>query len=70
MSAVIYEPKRRYEVEIGTTITFVTGIRDLGRWEFHAAYDTEREARKEADRLTEHNEHVRVIDRHATKESN
>lgn len=58
----ITEFQRRYLVEIANTISTLTG-RDLhGAWEFRLAFHDEADAHAAAERLSEDNRWVRVVD--------
>ncbi|MEV4777479.1 hypothetical protein [Microbacterium sp. LWH12-1.2] len=54
--------RRRYEVQIANTITNMLGDDRLGRWNFHLGFHDLEDARAAAERLSEDNRWVRVVD--------
>lgn len=72
MSETIYEPKPRYEVQLGEASYLEEFDASNGTyvktctttyWNFDAAFNQKKDAISYADRLAEDNEYVRVIDR-------
>lgn len=61
MSAV-EEFRRRYEVQIANTISTVRGVDMQGYWDFHLGFHDLEDARAAAERLSEDNRWVRVVD--------
>lgn len=58
----VTEFRRRYEVQIAQTISTATG-RDLrGAWGFRLGFHDEADAHAAAERLSEDNRWVRVVD--------
>ncbi|MDH5134048.1 MULTISPECIES: hypothetical protein [unclassified Microbacterium] len=62
MNAPTYEYRRRYEVQIASTISTITGRDMQGRWEFCLAFHDLADAQAAAERLSEDNRWVRVVD--------
>lgn len=58
----ITEFRRRYEVQIANTIATVTGRDMQGSWNFHLGFHNEADAMAAAERLSEDNRWVRVVD--------
>lgn len=69
-NTIIFEPKPRYIIEIGDTVSFLTGGRAAGAWNFHAGTDDEAIAKSMAYQLAKEHEYVRVIERSAIEENN
>lgn len=70
MSKVIGEFRRRYEVEIADSITLAGGIDRPGDWHFQFGFHELHDAQSAAERLSEDNRWVRVIDTHDDNEEN
>lgn len=58
----ITEFRRRFEVQIADSIPKVMGGDMQGYWRFHLGFHTETDAMAAAERLSEDNRWVRVVD--------
>lgn len=60
----ITEFRRRFEVQIADSIPKVMGGDMQGYWRFHLGFHNEADAMAAAERLSEDNRWVRVVDTH------
>lgn len=60
--STVEEFRRRYEVQIAATIPSVMGKDLQGYWGFYLAFHNLEDARAAAERLSEDNRWVRVVD--------
>lgn len=58
----IEEFRRRYEVQIARSLTTLVGEDKRGYWDFHLGFHDLGDARAAAERLSEDNRWVRVVD--------
>lgn len=61
---------RRYEVQVAQTISTLRGVDMQGSWDFHFGFHELSDAMSAAERLSEENRWVRVVDTQEDNEEN